>query len=289
MSIFKKKINYYDIGKDGSADKFFEGFLKALSSDSAQANAGTLVDGAVQALREGRPDNIQTAFLNERTLKNSQSHTYPSVYILLKLTEGSHDKPAAVKLALEKLPEDEREDLLNNALYYAVNHNIGGERFFSLLLESGAKANAKIDGHAGSILVTAMMRQSPLSVIKLLHDKGASFDDALTAMEIRGYNKTFAKKLEFYREKVEGKPAVTEGQLAAAEAIHAATEEALPTLIGVMQQMMEQVADLTERVGGLYQQVGDLTEEVRSLKSPEETKAAKPTPTRLPLRQRPSA
>ena len=46
MSIFKRKTNYYDIGKDGSADKFFEGFLKALSSGFTQTNAGTLVDGA---------------------------------------------------------------------------------------------------------------------------------------------------------------------------------------------------------------------------------------------------
>ena len=75
----------------------------------------------------------------------------------------------------------------------------------------------------------------------------------------RGYDTKSINKMEFLQKKITGTPA--------AEPAQPAINEAMPVMITLMQQLLEQVDELTERDRVLAEKVSELTEEVRSLKS----------------------
>jgi hypothetical protein len=262
MGLFKSKKGYANIGKKSPADKFLEAFRKVANSNPAKSQA--LLDGALQSFHEGRPENIQALILNA-DLDSFYNHTR---YILFRMSEKSDDKLADIKLALAKIPEEARENFLSKVLHSAILYKTdlyvtGREPFYSLLLQAGADANAPINGCAGAILAKAVSCHHPISVIKLLHDNGASFKDALTTMYNGDYSADSKDTLKHYQQELEDKPATS-------EAAPSAAEEAL-------RQMLEQVGELTERVSAL-------TEEVRSLKSPADaTTPEKKAAPRLPI------
>jgi hypothetical protein len=151
MSIFKSNKHYYQIGKSSSADKLLQALHQAKTGDTQDA----LVNGAIQAFRENRPENVQTVLLY---VKEINDHFYPpklASSTLFDVSEGSADKLASINLALAKLPENEKKEVLNKALYDALQgrHDKTSEKpFLALLLEAGADANAPINDDKGRML-----------------------------------------------------------------------------------------------------------------------------------------
>jgi hypothetical protein len=225
-----REAKHTKIGKNASEDKFLEAFKKFSASDWAPSThkVRNLIEGALQAFNEGRPENIQTMLLNAKSVESRlDPFKYPYLVpsILLKLTEKSDEKLGVVNRALAKIPEADKESVLSNALKTAICKSVGEEPFFALLYEAGA-----------------------------------SFDIALSNMQALGADPDDINRLKFFQERIEGEPA-------AAEPIPSPTDETMPVLIDVMQQLLEQVAELTRRDLDLAGRVRELTEEVKSLKS----------------------
>jgi len=264
MSIFKKKKKktFFDVGKGDSSEDFLR-ILKA-AAPASQLNVITeLYDGAAQAFREGRPGNIQTAFLNEELTQ--WYDIGPTAQLLLKISEEADDKLAAIALAFEKIPAPDRPGKLNKLLNQAIDKNVGDKSFYALLLDAGAEA----DAFSGHLLVTAAGSANPVPAIKLLLERGASLDDARESAGRRPHTEShIAAWLTFYEEKI-------------------ARETAAEKIMG---QMREQIAELTERNSGLEKQIGSLTGEVTRLpvQAPASADKQPKNPTQGKLRIRPS-
>lgn len=250
MDLFK---DYYDIGKNNSAGKFLSELKKVKSYyvDTQNKNK-QLIDGALFSFYQGRPENIQTAILNA---KDIDSRHYPNLVpvVLCEISKNSSDKIHDIALALAKIPEHDRQDFLNKVLSDALLNNVGGEPFFVALLNAGADAKADINGHAG-LLATAVSCAAPFSFIKLLHDSGASFEDALATLHSRGSKTEDVGRLEYYRKKIGTGSAET-------TTCSPVMEEGMISMLETLQQIQEQIADLTG-------QVSRLTEKVDSLSTP---------------------
>jgi hypothetical protein len=198
----------FDIGKTGSAEKF----LKKLKSTKSygyqtQAKNDALLKGAAEAFHEGRPENIQIAMSNAQSLGD---RGWGILYdfrcsIFSILLKGRNDQAADIDLALEKLSPQDRKKLLNSTLHDAVSL-VGQEDLIPILLNAGADANARIKNNQGDILVAAATRGATFPVIKLLHEHGASFDDALNTMSTGSYTLENIEKLKLVRTRLRAQP-----------------------------------------------------------------------------------
>lgn len=247
MGLFKSKPSYYEIGRYGTPEQFAQLLQNSKANPGGyyETDRRDLVDGALRAFHEGRPENIQMVVANPEAVKSQRYH-YVVPGVLLKLTEGSSDKLAVIIRALEKVPAEDQQKTLNNALNEALMYGIGDEPFFAALLKSGANANVKVGGYAGGLLAAAACYKHPVSVIKLLHDNGASFEDALHGMHLRGHQTPDIDRLKHYQEKVTGKPAV-----AAEAACQPGMDKALVALLETVLHMQEQLVELTKKVDRL--------------------------------------
>ncbi len=248
MGIFGKKIDYVAVGKTGTTDEFLAAYNKRKKDyyDNYNKNAD-LTEGAIEAFHAGRPENIQARVFNEKNISELAS-------LLLDVTRNSENKLRDLNLALAIRPEKDKQLTIDQMFRQAVESNIGGEPFFSLLIQTGADANAQIPGMSkDSLLAKAIQRKAELPVIQLLYDHGASFDDALMAMH-RGYNykSEDIERLKFFQEKIEGAPATV------AATKRPAVEDS--DVSKTLNELKEQISDLT----GV---VVILAEEVKSLKS----------------------
>jgi hypothetical protein len=222
--------NYFSIGKKRSPDKLLKALCSTKSVDwETKSKNDSLLDGAVEAFHEGRPENIQKAFLNAESIKNWH-YRYPALTILQKVAAKSNDKATDINRTIALIPEHDREAILSKALNDAVRKGIGGETFYALLLEAGADANAKIDGYAGAILATAASNKVPISVIELLVNKGASFKDACTTMHSLNYDPASINNLKHFEKQITG----------------GAAEEA--DVSDILREMQEQIRVLTEKL-----------------------------------------
>lgn len=220
----KPKLTPYEIGKDGSVEAFTEANQKAANHTIrrhfidyylGEADQKELRRGAIQAFHDGHPENIQTALL------------YPEDFIILEkeygweledtrtailsdLIKDSNDPAADIKRALEKIPAQERQGVLDDLLNAAVNGyyskiyrkimtDYTSETLTAALLKAGANANA--------ILAVAIRNNRPEPFIKLLHENKADFNEALSALESRKADDKIIKRLKDYREKYTGQPA----------------------------------------------------------------------------------
>jgi hypothetical protein len=225
----------YDTGKNASTDKFLSALkkLKSYAPDTRDKNK-VLLDGAAQAFREGRPQNVQTAIANVKALDSRYCPNLVPV-VLFEISKNSGDKLSAINRALANVPEDGRQDVLNHALNDAIGNKIGDESFFAALLEAGADAKADVNGPSG-LLATAISGAAPLSFIKLLHDSGADFDHALGTLHSRGSKTEDIDRLEHYRKKT------TAG---------IGMEEAMIAVLTTLQQIQNQIRELTARIDRL--------------------------------------
>ena len=242
-----RKSKCADLARNGTADQFLQAFKKEIGADGLGFRPSTptdrvalLMQGAIEAFCEGRPESIQVLFQNLKTIKFGKlfrgNHRYDLFkQALFTLSEKYNDRQAAIPLALAKVPEQDRQEILDSALYDSVRWDFGGESFLALLLQSGADANATVDGSAGSILACAARMRSP-GVIKLLHENGASFEDAILALQAN--KEKWAKKnidsLRFYQQALEGKPATAQ----------TGDED----IRDILRQIQQQISDLTVKV-----------------------------------------
>ncbi|MBU6475328.1 MAG: hypothetical protein KGL10_01095 [Alphaproteobacteria bacterium] len=226
--------NYIKVGRTASPEKFLKAFQKAdYSSD-----IGNLIAGALEAFGAGHPGNIQTALA--RAPLERYPHLLLAPEILNRLPEKYGDKTKDINIALAEIPAEKKKEFLNAALHTALMRKIGDKAFYALLLEAGADAAAPVGGHASAMLVTAACSKQPIDVIRLLHDNGASFDDALMTMHCQNRAIADIERLEFFQKSITGK--APEPPAPAASPADALTERELLALI------LEQVMEITKRL-----------------------------------------
>jgi hypothetical protein len=210
------------LGRKAPEDKFLEAFRKFSFSDWNQSvgQVRHLVQGAMQAFEEGHPENVQTMILHAKSVESHlEGYKYPSFVptVLLKLTEKSDDKLAVIDLALAKIPEEDRENILSNALKTAVSRSVGEEPFFALLCGAGA-----------------------------------SCDSALSKMQAQGYATDDVDRLKFFQERIEGKTAsATAAPQPAAKEVLPAMMDIVQQMQEQMKVITAQVSDLAEEVKSL--------------------------------------
>lgn len=207
-----REKKYADIGKNNPADEFLKACNKVSSPawTSNPAKPERLINGALQAFREGRPGNIQTLLLNAKSLEEGGRFCNIVPFVLSKISEESDDKLADINLALEKIPDADRESVLSNALKTAVSKSIGEEPFFALLWQAGA-----------------------------------SFDVALSNMHARqDCDQDDIGRVTFFQKKITGKPAAGEAAQPAAEEVLPALVDIVRRMQDQMRIITEEVSHL---------------------------------------------
>jgi hypothetical protein len=241
----RKKKSPFETGKGGTIEELRAENQKAekmrLRGDAADLRLN-LISGAAEALCEGRPENIQTLLAERDTFKLKYTQIRNAFYRLAEEKEGG-STVNKIDLALEKVPAQEKQDILNQTLCAVVDYAYEDkdEALIAALLKAGADANAEFDGQPGRILATAISNSFPTAIIKLMYDSGAPFEDALFRISTRPYwdaenrRESAITKLKAYREVICG----------------AAAAEADDKTQKMIRELQEQVADLTTEVRAL--------------------------------------
>ena len=239
-----KGLTPFEIGKDRTAEEFCLANKQAFDKHSPDAQR-ELYRGAIQAFKEGRPENIQTVLSNPEEFKifsyyykniNALGTTeIPPQETLLALIEGSDDPAANVILAIAKVSE--RQSFLNDTLHRVVQEK-DAETLADALLKAGADANAEYDGSPGLILARAASEGQPRPMIELLLKNGANFADTLYMMGIKGWEEDSIKKVKIHRQEITGQPATEEGELL----------EAVGLLRKELAEMQEDITSMAERL-----------------------------------------
>jgi len=200
MRVSKRKAQNF--GKEKSPEEFLEAYRKYQHAEYS-IKPNRLVAGAVEAFREGKTENLQMLF-TDISLLYHRYRDIRSVSVFQQLTEGLEQDSAAalIGLVLTKASDETKQEILDQTLYQGIRN----EKLCAALITAGANPGAEIDGDVGFILISAASRGAPISTVKLLHDNGASFEDALTTAYVKGYNSETRERLEFFRNKLEGKP-----------------------------------------------------------------------------------
>ncbi len=214
-----KKSKYTDFGKNAAPEKILAQYKKVLDNSgwagSYSLRLSNLVDGAIEAFREGRPENIQMLIAHAKEL---DSYYYPDMTanILHALTEGSDDKTTIINLAIATVSQDRKTSLLSDALKTSIRESIGEESFFTALYKAGA-----------------------------------SFDMAISMMHAEPHELSDLASLKFFQEKISDTSSpVTKEATAAIPAIPAipkiSAEDA--DVRQLLTQLLEQVTELTQEV-----------------------------------------
>lgn len=204
-----RKKSPQEIGLNGTEEEFRAAVRATGYSDKAVRKS--LYDGALKAFEEGRPDNLLvmlSEFSDAVASALNEHRERESVYAVLRsLSAKATDPAATVMKLLEKMPGEERQSTLDGALAEAL-YNKRGENLLTTFIKAGARAEQKdTRGWEGALLIKAAEMQAPVSVLKILHDAGASFEKALLTMRIGGESESAIDRLYIYREQVTGEPA----------------------------------------------------------------------------------
>ncbi len=201
-------------------------------------------------------------------------------------------KNGTLETILAQVPEENRQRLLNNALYDAVDSKkTSAEVPAAALLEAGADPNAVIFKFNGIILAHAVRQNQPPSVIKLLYDYGASFEDASFLMQMNDWTYDNKDRLDTYRRKLEKTPPAYPKKEATAVRQETApkqetaqpvtegasppvTEEALLKVLDLVQELRDQMTEMTGRMDTLAEEV----ETVKTAQQPQSQKRPTPAP-----------
>ncbi len=199
-----------------------------------------MCDGAIEALDEGHPENIQILF---QTLhKFDQGTTFRALY---KLTVKTLEDPAAVMAqAFAATPESVRKEILTNPLPDVFAYNINqNEKFIETILKNGANANVAKDGFDGALLAIAVINDASPKILNLLSDYGADANGALNRAysNAQAYHSTHINILKIFKDKQDNK---AEQEKAPQEDIRT-----------ILKQIQENIGDLTAAVGILAERI----------------------------------
>jgi hypothetical protein len=140
---------------------------------------------------------------------------------LFKILRKSDNKAADVKLAVAKLPPDYKKKMFTEAFRIALVDRADEEVLLPLLFQCGAEPDAHTLG------VAALY--SSLLGVKLIHDAGVSFEEAIAAFS---WSTAYTDRLKFYQQEMT-KPTA---------------EELSPRVQKLFQHMQEQIDDLTRQL-----------------------------------------
>ncbi len=245
MNFFGDKVNYSEIGRTGSPERFAQTLAKVSGS---RKKILSLCDGAIEALDEGRPENIQILF---QTLHKLGQGT--SFRVLYKLTDAAREHAAAVMAqAFATTPETIRKEVLTNALAEVFDYNLNeNEKFIETVIKNGADANVAQNGFHGALLARAVVNNASPKILDMLSEYGADANGALN----RAYSANQAyssahintlkllKDLQDKRAQAAKKPQ---------DAANEASDEDVPTML---KQIQENIRDLTAAVGILAERI----------------------------------
>lgn len=170
-----------------------------------------LWDGAVQALHEDRPENIQAILLDPGKFAirggsvsgNIHSESFVRLVLLRQLIKESSDPAADIRLALAAFEPEGKQHILDSVLHEASKvAPFPGTAFIAAILDAGANGNAQ----NGYVFANAIYYDLPEDTIQLLYKKGASFRDALSIMEKDSdvWKQKTITRLNMYRKKFTG-------------------------------------------------------------------------------------
>ena len=276
----------FNIGKDGTVKEFrdanqtankkvikYRDYIYEDMRDFTGDNAAQqqLFNGAVQAFKDGHPENIQTVFTNLDEFKEIDKPRTESamfsmnlgrdfvVDTLKRLTQDSDRPSDIIDLALADVPEQDRQALLNSALRHCVGSNFNGDKtFIAALLQSGANANAEFGDFKGLILGDAVMTGKSQPIVEMLLENGANFNDTLFTMQAQGYKEESINKLRLYRDRITNDPASQETTAALLEKFRL-QEETIAQQGKTIEQLRETMAELVERLPAQAQTAAVIT------------------------------
>jgi hypothetical protein len=228
----------FEIGQTGSLQEFreanarykakivrvYDDFAIIRSGDGMKNHQGDfesqakLFEGAIEGfLEKGRPANIQAILADpdgefapiarpRRRYDYGSSNDFVAG-TLYRLTDGNERAADIVKFAIAKAPEEKQQQMLDYSLMFAVSNSIGTEHFVRALLEAGANARfSNGQSHKGMALVHAIEDAKPQEVIEALLQHGATFEDALLAMQTQEHEEKYIDRLRLYRDKINNDP-----------------------------------------------------------------------------------
>lgn len=180
------EMSAYDVGLKGTAEE-----LSALFARPKYSYID-LLKGADQAFDEGRPGTLRILLANvaERAKKEKDS----GFYVILSLCNRNAEQ---IETALETLPEDGRQAILDLGLTYAAK----GKENINDPLESSKnliKAGADVHAHNELSLVEAAYSKQT-DMVKLLYAVGADFKGALLEARLN-HNSDTIHRLETYQD-----------------------------------------------------------------------------------------
>ena len=193
----RKKSTIYSISKRSALRDAYDG-AKEVPYEVHQE----LQKGAVQAFIEERPENLQEILSHPEDFRVSQWASNDDRAIIATLIDlmGQLADPGTPALALAKVGEDKKQDILDDTLYTLVDRYTDIEGPLSTLLKANAKA-----GHDSSVtLAAAFHKGQPSAVVNMLLENGANFEEALQTM--RASPKHYgdcADRIEFLKYKEE--------------------------------------------------------------------------------------
>jgi len=196
MGIFNK-INYVEIGKMASAED-----LSKIFGNVSRGKQGKLINGAIEAFRNGNPENLRAILSASATTVNSGRS------IVLQIIKSSSDEAAVINSAFKNASEDFKKRVLDAVLFDVIRYSkpAAEESLVAALLKCGANANAEQGGFTGSLLAFAVFYDQPPSVIQLLIDNGASVEGALQRAYAKSYDASYIRELMIYKAEPEKKP-----------------------------------------------------------------------------------
>ena len=187
-----------------------------------------LQKGAREAFLAGHHEKIQLILAEPgkflpvgKTLRTKSEDDLIS-NTLINLLNASDDPAAALSTALKDVSEKKKQTSISRTLYVLIADykNVKYEKVASALLQAGAKAS-------GLSLADAVHRKLPATVVDMLIDKGASFDEARKFLDSR--KSQHADRLDFIQ--------------------HARTQKA------IIEGLMQNVRDLTNTTEGRHRKL----------------------------------
>jgi hypothetical protein len=189
---YAKKSNGGKVGWDCS-NKFyaFKEAYEAAQKVPYQIHR-ELQKGAFEAFLEGRHENLQEILSRPEAFLDKYQNADSLVRSTLIDLAGCVPDPETLRLALVKVDEDKRQGILDDALYtlVSVDNDLSDafyvllkgcnrvEKVASVLLEAGAKA----DHDSSRTLAAAFYKRRSDTIVEMLVDNGASFDEAIKTM-----------------------------------------------------------------------------------------------------------